>query len=224
MKSLYVTLYQATFFFCSLGFCIGHGLKITRARSWKMTIYKSHMPLQSACDHVVCSYGAQNRCVDPHSFTARLDSWCVPFASKFLAWQREMMALGAPHVLVTWLELIFVVMGCESWQFPHPASSRLGTCWTLPTERPADSHNHCTVATYQAYLRGMIKALVGFFQVRFEMARGVDLSCCGVFMPLSGVALLVTDEVLRAARTKLAAFTCNRPVRTANDLSRPAYR
>ena len=152
-----------------------------------------------------------------------LEAWCPTFASQFLNWQRELNQSDVQHIFISWLELVFVVLGM-GWTFPHPHAGRSGTAWRSTEEAPVASHSCCTVATYQAYLKGMCKAISVWVGVSYEAVCSLDLGPLGVHMPLVGLALHCTDPILSEARKLLASFTATRTVRTVNDLSRPPWR
>ena len=154
--------------------------------------------------------------------TPALEKWCVPFLQKLLAWQISHSSDGTACCEVSWLELVFILHANGIAELPHPIASHNGAAWVLSCDAPQESHVSCTVAGLIRYLKGALFACGEPFGCPINEVKGLCLGACGISFPLQGLPLVIPPmELKTTARQAIQLFTLRRPVRVANDLSRP---
>ena len=123
------------------------------------------------------------------------------------------------HILIkfSFLELaIYLAEQCSAWTpMPHP--SRAGH-WC---DRNAVNFSEPTIAALIRLGKTFLKGLDRCCTLNLDWCKGINLSNFGVFPPQDGLTLAVPRETARKLCATLLRFTRRRPIRRANDLSRP---
>ena len=123
----------------------------------------------------------------------------------------------------TWLEVAALIY--ESLlDHPVPGTSSKGNVWVDRALAPFSGDVVVSVASRIRYVAGLFRVMDRLFSLNLIFARGLDRSGLGIFCPLPGVVLYVTDAAITKMEARLGDFTYARPVRKANDLSRPFQR
>eukprot|EP00438_Fugacium_kawagutii_P031197 Skav220792 [mRNA] locus=scaffold150:45636:49403:- [translate_table: standard] len=119
----------------------------------------------------------------------------------------------------TFLELAVLVGTLRpDWApLPHPV---LANTWVNSEVRAWAHHRELTVAQTVRLVKSFLHFL-GQHHFNFEWCTGVSLLALRVHTPQAGVALQAPPQISLKAKTALADFTCRRPIRSSNDLSRP---
>ena len=141
-------------------------------------------------------------------------------AARLVDWLQSERSSAECGKFVSWLELAAML---ETSVFEHPLqlSVNTRTVWVDAIHVPFSNHQPPTVALRIRFLKDVFKILSSLFGLDIPVVQGLDLSRLGVHPPQTGVTLMISPPVWRSAVQRLRAFTSSRPVRTANDLSRP---
>ena len=123
------------------------------------------------------------------------------------------------HIMLkfSFLELaLYMAEHCSAWTpMPHP--SKAGH-WC---DRSAVNFSEPTIAALlrlgKSFLRGLDRCCI----LNCDWCKGINLSNFGVFPPQDGLVLAVPLETAKKLCSTLLRFTRRRPIRRANDLSRP---
>ena len=142
------------------------------------------------------------------------------FADAALAWIRTQQQHAEVCVCLSWLEVV-AVLRTEGAPFPAQISSPGGNLWRDPTQFGAYSNVQPTVVLDLQLVRAFFRAVASEYQVDIGETRRLNLSPLKVGPPESGLSICLMRSALVSAERTLLQFTASRPVRSANDLSRP---
>ena len=115
--------------------------------------------------------------------------------------------------IATWFQQEVEVM-------PVPHHRHKGS-WMAATAATTTSQ---TLAAIVRLLRDFFKELAFCFQLDIPAEMGISLVCLRIFTPLSGTLVRIREARYQEVVKTLLAFTARRPIRRANDLTRPLPR
>ena len=81
-----------------------------------------------------------------------------------------------------------------------------------------------TLSALLRLFRDFFKELAFCFQLDIPIEKGISLLCLRIFTPLSGTLVRIREARYQEVVNTLLAFTARRPIRRANDLTRPLPR
>ena len=146
------------------------------------------------------------------------DQFGSTFSKKFLNILME-WHLDADHLKykISFLELaIFLANDGAGWT-PSPHSTVPGQ-WN---DRSVMNFSEPTIAALVRLTKAFFRALNRGSLIVCDWCKGINLANFGVHPPQDGLILAVPVKVAESIATALLRFTKRRPVRRANDLSRP---
>ena len=123
-------------------------------------------------------------------------------------------------VQFSWLELAALV---HLSGFVHPILISEGgqTCWRLPQFVSSAAVGQLTVGARIRFLKNFLKLFDHEFGCDLIFVSGLNLSNFGIHPPQHGICLCVSTSTQVSVDSFIKTWTSRRPVRTANDLSRP---
>ena len=146
--------------------------------------------------------------------TSLCDQFGAPFTKAMLNWLQELPSSPNPvGVHYTFLEIAFHWGLSRADLLPRPDPLRPKR-WRSSTTL----HGPPTLAAVLRLVKHFFAAISVLTPPKSE---GISLLGCGVFTPQSGISLVVGTEMARHVWQSLVTFTSRRPIRKANDLSRP---
>ena len=117
---------------------------------------------------------------------------------------------------VSWLELVFVFLHMDSFDFPVASSD--GTR-IMPAELPF-APQQPTVAVRVRLLKDAVQTSCRILSIEPPLAQGIYLTALGVSFPCNGLCMGIDISLLGRARESLRAFTANRAVTSTAALAR----
>ena len=117
----------------------------------------------------------------------------------------------------SFLELALHLADAASAWLPQPHRDK-PNAWC---EREAAGLTEPTVGALVRLAKSFFRTLAQSFCLSIDWCKGINLSAFSVFVPQDGLILAVPPALIRTISTVLLSFTRRRPVRRANDLSRP---
>ena len=119
---------------------------------------------------------------------------------------------------VSWFELVFLLH--ETSDLAFPAICPVSGCWRSARDVP--------YRPYRTHVAVQLRMIRKVFTLAFRAAGledvlcdDVDVTACGISMPIGGLILGCPEASLNAARQKLAIFARARKIRVMADLARP---
>ena len=139
------------------------------------------------------------------------------FPRQAITWllQEAEQATLASHI--SWLE-VAVMMRIASLSMPVPTSHTSGEIWRNPSPLLGVQ---TTLASDIRMTRSFFRLVAVHFGLDIQEVRGINLASLGVAPPQSGLTLKLSTLVKHQARQAIRTFCTGRPIRSANDLSRP---
>ena len=135
-------------------------------------------------------------------------------------WIRQQQQSADAWVCLSWLEVV-AVLRTEGVPFPVSVSSPHGNVWKDASQYGSYTNAQATVVSDLMLVRSFFRAVASAYGVNIGEIRGLNLAALRVGPPQSGLSISCTRSALLQAEQALGAFTLTRPVRSANDLSRP---
>ena len=142
------------------------------------------------------------------------------FFEAAFSWIRQQQQSADACVCLSWLEVV-AVLRTEGVPFPVSVSSPHGNVWKDASQYGSYTNAQATVVSDLMLVRSFFRAVASAYGVNIGEIRGLNLAALRVGPPQSGLSISCTRSALLQAEQALSAFTLTRPVRSANDLSRP---
>ena len=120
-------------------------------------------------------------------------------------------------IQVSFLELALHLADSAMPWLPQPHRSK-PNAWC---DRDAVGFSEPTLGALVRLVKVFLRSLAQSFCLQVDWCKDVNLSRFSVFVPQDGLILAVSPVLIKAIGTLLFSFTRRRPIRRANDLSRP---
>ena len=146
------------------------------------------------------------------------DQFGRTFVENFLQLLRGSDAHQERFVMkVSFLELAIYLASTAAGWLPQPHMEKSNT-WC---ERGAAGYSEPTIGALVRLVKVFIRSLTWSFCLETVWCKGINLSLFSVFVPQDGLTLAMPPAMIKEISTALIGFTRRRPIRRANDLSRP---
>ena len=155
---------------------------------------------------------------DDESAMALWDQFGKTFVVNFLQLLRRWDAHPERSMMkISFLELAIHLAGAAAAWLPQPHMEKLNT-WC---ERGAAGFSEPTIGALVRLVKAFTRSLTLSFCLETVWCKGINLSIFSVFVPQDGLILAMPPATIKEISTLLISFTRRRPIRRANDLSRP---